>query len=113
MTSSKRHSLTRAMTRPWSILLLWQSAGWISFGVLNPIISQRVGDPADPLVPTVAIIMASLTAVLGLFALFYWRTTVQRDIGPKEQRTHKCLSCGHTILLGTAICPYCGSKTFF
>ena len=111
--SSKRRSLTRALTRPWSILLLWQSAGWISFGIIEPMISRKVGDPADPLILPVATIMASLTAVLGLFAFLYWRTSAQRDISPKEQKTHKCLSCGHVILVGTTICPYCGSKTLF
>ncbi len=80
---------------------------------MEPVISQRVGDPADPLIRTVAIIMASLSAALGLFAVYYWKTTVQGDIAPKEQRSHKCLSCGHTILIGTVICPYCGSKTLF
>ncbi len=114
MTSSKRRSLTRAMTRPWSVLLLWQSVGWISFAIIDPIISQKAKEPFDSaLILTVATIMASLTASLGLFAFYYWRTTVQGNIAPKEKRAHKCLSCGHKILVGTGICPYCGSKTLF
>jgi rRNA maturation endonuclease Nob1 len=97
-----------------SILLLWQALGWIAFGYLEPIISQRVGQPANSgLILTVAFVMAALTTALGLSALYYWRATSQGDIVPKPETLHKCLNCGQTITMGTTVCPYCGSKTLF
>ncbi|HEY4822194.1 MAG TPA: hypothetical protein VIH83_00730 [Candidatus Bathyarchaeia archaeon] len=114
MTPSKRLSLFRGVTLPLSILLLWQSLGWIGFGLLIPTISQRIGEPTDSgRVLTVAAAMAVLTTTLGLFALYQWKTTSQLDIVPKQETLHKCLNCGHTITTGTIVCPYCSSKTLF
>jgi len=114
MTPSKRLSLFRAVTPPLSVLLLWQTLGWIGFGFLTPSISERIGEPSDSgRVLIVGAVMAILTATLGLFALYHWKTTSQRDIMPKQEKLHKCLNCGHTITTGTTICPYCGSKTLF
>ena len=114
MIPSKRRSLVRAMTLPLSILLLWQALGWIAFGLLEPTISQRTGQPTNSvLILTVGIVMAALTTTLGLFALYYRRATSQGDIVPKTKTLHKCLNCGHTITTSTIICPYCGSKTLF
>ncbi len=114
MMPSKRGSLVRAMTLPLSILLLWQALGWIAFGLLEPTISQRIGQPTNSgLILTVAIVMAALTATMGLLSLYYWRATTQGDIVPKRETLHKCLNCGHTITMGTIVCPYCSSKTLF
>ncbi len=114
MMPSKRRSLFRAMTLPLSLLLPWQALGWVAFGLLEPNISQRIGEPANSgLILTVAIIMTTLTTSLGLFALYHWKATSQGDIVPTREMFHKCLNCGHTITTGTMICPYCNSKTLF
>ncbi len=114
MTVPKRRSVTRALTLPISILLLWQTAGWIAFGLLEPTIAQRTSEAANSgLILTVAMVTAALTTALALFALYYRRITFQGDVGPNYQAAHKCLNCGHDVAFGTKNCPYCGSKTLF
>ena len=114
MKPGKRSSVLNAVTMPLSILLFWQALGWISFGLLEPAISQSVGSPVDSrLVLTVGIVMAVVTTILGSFFLYYRMTTSQRDVFPQHKTHHKCLNCGHTIAEGVSKCPYCGSQTLF
>ncbi len=81
MKPSKRSSVLNAVTMPLSILLFWQALGWISFGLLEPEISQSVGSPVDSrLVLTVGIVMTVATTILGSFFLYYRMTTSQRDV---------------------------------
>jgi DNA-directed RNA polymerase subunit RPC12/RpoP len=111
---AKRESLFRAVTRPLSILLFWQSLGWIGFGILEPSISEKVGTPSNAgLVLIVSLVMTGLTATLGAIALYLWRSTDQKDFRPKLKTHHKCRNCGYSIETGTAMCPHCGSKTLF
>lgn len=110
----KRSSLFRAMTRPLSMLLLWQSLGWIAFGVLEPSISQKTGSPSNTgLVLTVSVVMTSLTVALGAVALYLWKSTDQKDFQPKLKAHHKCRNCGYPISIGTSTCPHCGENTLF
>jgi len=114
MKPSKRNSVLNAVTMPLSILLFWQALGWLSFGLLEPEISQRVGSPVDSrLVLTVGIVMAIATTILGSFFLYYRMTTSQRDVFPQHKTRHKCLNCGHDIGEGISKCPYCASQTLF
>src|SRR5712664_1765231 len=97
---AKRESLFRAITRPLSILLFWQSLGWIAFGFLEPSIAQKTGTASNSgLVLIVSIVMTALTATLGAIALYLWRSRDQKDFQPKPKTRHKC--------------PHCGSKTLF
>ncbi len=110
----KRESLFRAITRPLSILLFWQSLGWISFGILEPGIAQKAGSPSNPgLVLILSVVMTVLTVTLGGVALYLWRSTVQKDFRPRLKTHHKCRNCGYPVETGTATCPHCGSKTLF
>ncbi len=114
MTVPQRSSVARALTLPISILLLWQTAGWIAFGLLEPTIAQRTGEAANSgLILTVAIVMAALTTGLALIALYYRRITFQGDAVSNYETAHKCLNCGHDVTFGTKTCPYCESKTLF
>ena len=111
---AKRESLLRALTRPFSVLLFWQSLGWIAFGFLEPsLVRQMGGSPDAGLVLIVSVVMATSTAMLGVVALFFWRSTVQKDFRPRMSTHHKCLSCGYPIETGMATCPHCGAKTLF
>jgi hypothetical protein len=111
---AKRESLFRAITRPYSVLLFWQSLGWIAFGILEPSLVQKTGGMSNPgLILTVSIVMAASTATLGAVALYFWRSTAQKDFQPRLKTHHKCRNCGYPIEIGTATCPHCGSKTLF
>jgi hypothetical protein len=111
---AKRKSLFRAVTRPLSILLFWQSLGWIAFGILEPSISQKTGSTSNPgLILIVSIVMTTLTAALGAIALYLWRSSDQRDFQPKLKTHHKCRNCGYPIETGTHACPHCGSNTLY
>jgi hypothetical protein len=114
MKPGRRSSLLNAITLPLSILLYWQALGWLTFGLLEPSISQSVGSPVDSrLVLTVGIVMAIATTILGSFFLYYHTTTSQRDVFPQRKTLHKCLNCGHAIAEGISRCPYCSSQTLF
>src|SRR5213083_1649997 len=111
---AKRESLFRAITRPLSVLLFWQSLGWIAFGFLEPSIAQKTGSPSNSgLVLIVAVVMTATTATLGTLALYLWRNTDQKSFQPKARAHHKCRNCGYSISPGTSTCPHCGSKTLF
>jgi zinc ribbon protein len=111
---SKRESLFRAITRPLSVLLFWQSLGWIAFGFLEPSIAQKTGSPSNSgLVLIVSVVMTAMTAALGAAALFLWKSTDQKSFRPKLRTHHKCRNCGYSIETGTDTCPHCGSKTLF
>ena len=110
----KRSSLFRAITRPLSMLLLWQSLGWIAFGILEPWISRKAGTPSNPeLVLIVSLVMTVSTATLGGVALYLWKSTDQKDFQPKPKAHHKCRNCGYPIEAGTSICPHCEANTLF
>lgn len=110
----KRESMFRAVTRPLSILLFWQSLGWIAFGIFEPSISQKTGSASNPgLILIVSIVMTALTATLGAVALYLWRSSDQKDFQPKLKTHHKCRNCGYPVETGTDVCPHCGSKTLF
>lgn len=114
MTSPKRGSLLKAITRPLSILLFWQAFGWIAFGLLDPIISQDVSQPVNSgLELSVGIIMAILVSALGTVLLIYRTRVSQAEVVRKEESHHRCMNCGYPIMSGVAVCPRCGSKTYF
>ena len=114
MKPARRSSLLRAVTFPLSILLFWQALGWITFGLLDPGISQSVGSPENAsLVLTVGIVMAIVATTLGSLFLYFHTITSQGDFVPHGKTVHKCLNCGHTIPSNASTCPYCGSRTLF
>jgi uncharacterized paraquat-inducible protein A len=111
---AKRSSLFRAVSRPLSMLLLWQSLGWIAFGLVEPWIAQKTGAPSNTgLTLTVSLVMTTSTAALGFIALYLWKSRDQKDFQSKPKAHHKCRNCGHTISIGTSRCPRCGSDTLF
>ena len=111
---AKRSSLFRAITRPLSMLLFWQSLGWITFGIFEPWIAQKTGTPSNTgVVLIISVVMTTLTAALGVVALYVWKSTDQKDFQPKLEAHHKCRSCGYSISIGTSTCPHCGSSTLY
>lgn len=114
MTSHKPGSLIRAIMLPLSILLFWQAFGWIGFGLLDPIISQDVNQPVNSgLELTVGIIMAIAASALATILLIYRTRISQAEVIRKEELHHRCMNCGYPIVSGVAVCPRCGSKTYF
>lgn len=112
--NAEHRSLFRAITRPLSALLLWQSTGWIAFGILEPSIAQGTGDTSShPLIFIVAVVMTALTASLGFVALFHWRTRSQGEFLAKARTHYKCPYCGHSISPGASPCPHCGSRILY
>src|SRR5712692_3178910 len=111
---TKRNSLFRAIARPLSMLLFWQSLGWIAFGILEPWISQKTGTQSNAgVVLIVSVVMTAMTAALGAVALYLWKSTDQKEFQPKLKSHHKCRNCGHPISIGTPTCPHCGANTLF